>query len=70
MPGDLVGQMAPWSLMATYVELFPHILTRIRSQSDGRTPCRVKEVVQMGAGYIQVENAVPFKLPLSSLCCR
>ena len=56
--------------MATYVELFPHILTRIRSQSDGRTPCRVKEAVQMEAGHIQVENAVPFKLPLSSLRCR
>lgn len=33
-------------------------------------PCRVEEVVQVGAGHVQVETTVPFKLPLSELCSR
>ena len=49
---------------------FPTHLDQDQVTDPGRTPCRVKEVVQMGAGHIQVENAVPFKRPLSGLCCR
>ena len=48
----------------------PTHLDQDQVTDPGRTPCRVKEVVQMGAGHIQVENAVPFKRPLSGLCCR
>lgn len=52
------------------VELLQHFQTRKGHEVMAGPEFRVKEVVEVRAGHIQVESTRPFKLLLSELCRR